>query len=971
MNNTELQKAIELALLNPSLMQKQVYNSLDTALGGAIDIVNPTNPFSYLLEVITGTAAAQCSFHQSLIQLMYPKHAVTEETLFRFMSDKNYEGRFATPSKAPFKIFIHKDEIINRAVQVPNSKVRKVVIPRNTNISVDGCDFGFNYPLEIRLMSHGGLQLVWDVSKVSPLETLTSNVVDWRLVDSVNGEFVEISFDLPQFTLDHRVEVMNTSLSFVKTYAFTDDFYYCRVFQSADGTNWTEISTTHTDQTYDPLTPTACLRVVDNTLRVEVPQIYFSTGLMQSNLRVDIYSTKGALNKALDGFTPNSFVATWNDYDNDDNGIYSAPLSLFTQWVCYSEGAATGGTAAIDFETQRARVLSNGLTTNTEVSPAQLAVSLEKLGYGLVTNIDQISDLVFLATRSLPNPEKNQIVSSVNCSIETFIGKMTELVKINTVVDNGQRITILPTTLYKYVDGQVQICGNDEAETLRTLANTNPETLANLVNQNDYVYSPFHYVYDTTQRFFECRGYYLGTPTITNRRFVSENETAEIEVATDSYHIEKTSTGWDLYVKTRSGASYQNIKDEDVFCQLAVKPVGESDYAYLNGVLYGYEDKERVWLFKLDTNFDFDYQHNITLTNLRMYGNDPAKISVELSSVFEIIHAARNGYPATIVTSSIDSYLGVAILPEKTYGVVQERLTLGMGDVLSRLWSNARTVVTEEDYLRYTYDVVATWDSDQYERDPGTGAIKWTVAPDGMSLEATVLHKKGETIYLEDGVTPLLAHQIGEVKLDPETGEPLVVSKRALGRHVDLFFLEASALFATNVADVDYRESLAAALVLYLERDIESYNQKLLAPAKLYFWPERTLGQTKAIIRDGKVSYIPATLSFDINVYLNSVQYSNTALRSSIDTSIRKVIAAALKKDSFAISEVIETIRGTLGNDAVPIDITPLGPKKDLTTFTLYDQSSRCGIKHKLVVDPDETLRLEDDINISWIRHSV
>ena len=240
-----------------------------------------------------------------------------------------------------------------------------------------------------------------------------------------------------------------------------------------------------------------------------------------------------------------------------------------------------------------------------------------------------------------------------------------------------------------------------------------------------------------------------------------------------------------------------------------------------------------------------------------------------------------------------------------------------------------------------------------------------------MSLEATVLHKKGETIYLEDGVTPLLAHQIGEVKLDPETGEPLVVSKRALGRHVDLFFLEASALFATNVADVDYRESLAAALVLYLERDIESYNQKLLAPAKLYFWPERTLGQTKAIIRDGKVSYIPATLSFDINVYLNSVQYSNTALRSSIDTSIRKVIAAALKKDSFAISEVIETIRGTLGNDAVPIDITPLGPKKDLTTFTLYDQSSRCGIKHKLVVDPDETLRLEDDINISWIRHSV
>ena len=345
MNNTELKSTIELALLNPSLMQKKIYDGLDTILDGTVNIVNATNPFSYLLEVNCATAAAQASNHQSLIQLLYPLHAVDMDTLYRFMSDKDYDGRFAGPSVAPFVIAIRKEEVINRAVQVGDTKVKKIVIPRNTVISAGGLEFGFQYPLEIRIMAHGGLQLVWNVEKESPLLTLTSNVVNWSLVDSPSGEFIVIKFELQQFTLDHREEVLNSSVGFVKTYNFVDQFWHCRVYNSTNGTDWTEIKTTHTLQVYDPLELTACLRVTDGALRVEIPQIYFSTGLATGNLRVDIYSTKGPLEQALDGLLVNSYVATWHDYDNDDAGIYSAPLALLAEWSCFSEGAATGGTA--------------------------------------------------------------------------------------------------------------------------------------------------------------------------------------------------------------------------------------------------------------------------------------------------------------------------------------------------------------------------------------------------------------------------------------------------------------------------------------------------------------------------------------------------------------------------------------------------------------------------------------------------
>lgn len=969
MNNTELKSAIELALLNPSLMQKKIYDSLDTILEGNVDVVNATNPFAYLLEVNCATAAATASNHQSLIQLLYPLHSVDMETLYRFMSDKDYEGRFATPSVAPFVIAIRKEEVLNRAVQVDDTKVKKIVIPRNTTISAGGLDFGFQYPLEIRIMAHGGLQLVWNVEKESPLLTLTSNVVDWTLVDSPNGEFIIIKFELQQFTLDHREEVLNSSVGFVKTYSFVDQFWHCRVYHSTNGTTWNEIDTTHTRQVYDPLTLTACLKVVDNTLRVEIPQIYFSNGLATGNLRVDIYTTKGKLEQALDGLLVNSYVATWYDYDNDDAGVYSAPLSILAEWSCFSEGAATGGTDVIDFATLRKRVISNGLTDSTEVSPAQLEVSLEKKGYGLVKNIDLISKLIYLATRSLPNPEKNQIISGANCTVAMLAAKMEELVQISTVVDNSTRITLLPTTLYKFVDGKVTICDNAEVVQLKQYAASNPEALANALNLGDYIYSPFHYVMDTTQDFFECRGYYLENPQILGRRFAAENESAEIEIATESFSFERTDYGWDLYVVTRSGASYQDLDDTEVYCQLAIQPVNESYHAYLNGELYGMQGKERVWRFKIETNFDFDYGHNLTLTNFRMFGNDPSEIGVELESKLQIIHVVTNGYPVTVEHSAIDSILGTEILPENAYGVVRDELSVSFGSVLDKLWSNARTVVSDEDYLRYTENVPVVWEETQYLRDAGTGAINWVVAEDGLTLISTVLHNKGDVKYLADGVTPEYAHQIGDIKYD-DTGKPIVKNKRALLRQVELFFLEGVLNYATNTADVEYREGLAKSVVTYLEDDIASFDARLLGNSWLYFTPESTLGQTKAIINDARVDYIPSNLSFDVTTYLSATQFANSSLRDSIATTIKSVIATALTRDSFSISQVVAEIREALGDDAVPVDIAGLGTDRSLTTFTLYDKSTRCGVKHKLVVEGDETLRLEDDINITWIRHS-
>lgn len=965
MTNEDYKNTMRLALLNPSLMLDKSIDMLSEMTEGKFEIVNATNPLMFLLEASTANCAAAVEEQHSILRFAYKEMADESEGLYRFMSDDDYVGRFATPGGAPYVFALRKDEILARAVPVPNTNIRKLVLPRNTKIVVADVAFGFQYPIEIRVMSHGGLQVVYNVDKPSPLYPLTSNVVDWTVVPSPDGEYVLIRPYVQQFDLKTHEEVLNSAVGFSKVYDFTDQFYHCRVYVAKDSKTWTEINTTHSDQTYDVSKLTATLKVLEGKLKVEIPLIYYSTGLATGNLRVDIYTTKGEIDMPLGGYTVNSFKASWYDYDNDDDGIYSAPLSLLTNFAVFSEGTAFGGTSGLDFATLKERVTSTTPDDGIAVSPAQLEVKLAERGYGSVLNVDDMDQRIYLATRALPNPKKNEIVSGANCTIDLLATTIEDLVGVGTVVDNGQRVTIKPSTLFKYKEGQVKLVDREE---LRVLEESTLEGRANLVNSRDYLYTPFHYVLDTTQDFFECRGYYLEAPNVVSRNFVDENDTAEIEVSTNTVTIAREDYGYRILVMTRSGESYRKLPDKQVRCQLAFKPAGESSLAYMDGVLVGKVEDERVWEFRVVTNYDVDYLGALTLTSFSMFNNDPGKFATELVSDFEVFHITVENRLPTYELSQIDNRVNDEMLPLNYMAVTRDIVRFEFGKVLTNLWSNARAVVTEEDYAKYTENVPAYWPRNEYERLPGGAMAFYPTGPNG-ELEPKLIHAKGDPILLPDG-SPQWEHQIGDVKYD-DKGKPIIAKPRAVARHVDLFFLEGALVFVTDKRDIEYRSSLAKSLINFLELDIAQVSKGLLPGTELFFYPKRTLGRTKAIVRDGIVEEIDASTSWKLTFHLPPTQYSNEAFRETLKSTARNVIAEALSKSSTSISAIVEEIRGRLGDDVVPVDIEGLGPKKDLTTFTMYDESFRCGVRHVLVVQPDETVRLEDDIVFEWGRTGV
>lgn len=946
--------------LNPSASQRVLLEACQKATQGQYDIVSATNPFMFLLSANVMTSVNEISSHQDVLRVMYPELAVDPADVYRHMSDQDYIGTFATPGRTVIRVAMSRAEILSKAVRVDDTGIRKLVLARNTQVRVADYVFTMQYPIEIRVMSHGGLSIVYNADYPSPLYPLNTNVVDWEQAKTQDyGDMIILDIPMYQFQIEPHYAPLNVAAGFRAQYTFQNRFYFCRVYQSTDGKVWKELQTTHSQQVYDASTPTACLRVTDQVLDVEVPQVYFNNGLVSGQLRVEVYTTLGEINVMLDQFEPNAFTATWQDFASKEDDKYIAPLEQIKQMTILSEQLATGGSNGIDFDELRSRNIYNANNAKSPKTLPQLQVAMADRGYSLVQNVDYVTDRIFLATRVLPKPEGTELSSGANSSIDLVEMRFADLVTLETVRDNGERVTVLPGTLYRLVDGKVRLVEQGEVAELQ---NANRELLANLVNSRSYMFSPYHYVLDATENKFRLRGYYLQEPKVLSRHFEEENDTAETEVSTGEFRIEKTAAGFDLFLVTRSGESYQQLDDRQVHCQLSFLPQRETTLAFLNGELYGKKGKERVFRFRITTNYDFNSNHHIGLTSFGMFGNQASLFLAQLTQTMNIVHSVSGARLSTYKSGAIDLISGDDYLPDDRMCVIHETVVLEFGKALRYLWSNSRTVVSENDYLLYEENVPMLYPETQWERDPKTGTI--VLYPNGSGgYDGKVLHEKGDPV-LVDG-EPKMAHYKGEVKLD-QNGRPILKNPRGLVRQCELFFLEGVFRFSTDQADVAYRNGVAGLVVNYLENDIGAFSQELLENTAMYFAPKRTLGEVIVLGINNSPVRIPTNLAFRVRFQLREDMFNNMAFRDSLERTTRIIIANALKKDSVSLSALNDDLRGELGNDRVPVDIWFQGLPAELTAFTMRDDSARCSVRRKLTVQPDDTLRVQDDISFEW-----
>jgi hypothetical protein len=985
---------------NPSGIQRVILDHLRDITDGTVDIVDPTNPFVFLLEASAVNTANFIIQNEVSTRKQYPATAQTYEDIYIHMSDKDYIDRFAIPAQTKFSILIKKDELLdkfeNDALKVPSSNFSKLTIPGNTEFKVADTVFSLQYPVDIKRFDHGGFQIIYNTDKVSPLFSLSTNNVDWefRTSTQTREEWLYMEVDVHQFKIDSTISAVSVTNGFNETYSFDNQFYYARVYNKSTSTGgkWIELKTTHTDQVYDIYTPTVVLKVVDKLLTVTIPQIYLNTNQITGSIRVDIYDTLGKINMILENYLPSTFETDWRVIDSNDADKYNSAINSIRTVFTYSNRTVIGGKDSIKFEDLRTKVINNAIGNHDlPITNVQIESALSNKGYSIIKNVDVVTNRIFLATRSMPDPIDDRILTNGNASIETFIMDMSVINK--KFFDNGSRLTLTPDIIY-LSDNEVITITNQAFDD--DISKSYPgdfitkkeenENKARILNSKKYLYSPFFYVLDASVDEFEVRPYRLDNPVVKSTSFIAQNQTSLIDIATDRYKIElnrivdsSIESGYKLSVTTKSNDNAKKLDISLINAQLSFVPKNETNRVYLNSLSvasgvgttaspYRNEDNEIVFEFTLSTRLDIDEDDTLYFSNFKLV-NHSVIVGADLSTLFDLTYSIcppiSQGW--TPDTSIIDNIINKTILPEYTVGVTHEKLNVEFGIPLKTLWSRSRSVASAEPYLKQGSDKYKIYEEDVYEIDNVTGSI-FTI--DNGQIRYRLLHPKN-TPVLDNHGAQVYEYRAGDPVRDSK-GNPIPKSYNTVLRQIDMLFLDASYYYATDEATVNYRNLMVNSIVNWLMVDIADMSNRLLEQTRIYFYPKTNIGNINVLVDNGLVTGIDASQRLTVKLYVSALVFSNDALRKTLTRATIRTLDVLLKQSVISISNILIELKNLYGNDVINIDISGLGGEENnFSTISILNEGDTCSIKKKLVSLSNNTLSVEEDINIVFFKHEM
>lgn len=950
---------------NPHALIRDQFAVFDQYNDGTLDFVDPSNAAMLTIENTAIVGAGVMRQAEILNRKQFSKNAQSYDDLYLHMSDDDYLDRFAQPSSADFFLFLGKDELLNKLVLNPDTGIREIHIPRNTFVTVAGTVFSLQYPVKIRQLQHGALSVVYDVSQLSPLYTLETNeIVPEKFNFSPTDEYYRLKMKMHQFKLDSQSKTQTTlKEEYNYTIPYVDKFYYARVYYLKSG-KWVEMITTHSQQVYDRTKPTAVLRVADDegsgtgVMNVRIPLFYIQNIIGSVPIRIDTYTTKGDISMFLSDYDASQFEAQWYAADESEYDQYVAPMRSFTEKMFYSEQITIGGAEALTFEELRERVITNATgPRNAPTTLTQAQKSLERRGYDITQVVDNLTQRAFLASKPMPAPTNEKLITSASASIELLSVTMKDLAAMSTVIDNGSSITITPQTLYKNTKSVVSVVTDLERNSLLALT---PEKLALNVSNAQYMYSPYYYVLDASGIEFAVRPYYMDAPVANSKSFLATNGSTLVDVSTGSYALERTNTGYKLTIATSSTDTWKALDDDKAFCQLAFVPIGETERAYMNGTLIGKSsDLERIYEFDLSTNFNITADNALQLLKFKMFDQTDRITGAALSGTFDIIYSTSAEMPFNWEPSSVDDVMGRAYLPLKVFGITHESLLIEFGKALKSLWARSRTVVTEATYQKYTADVLAFYTEDvlanpDHDFDEN-GDIRWLYT-----------HRKGDPVLDADGKQMILFRKNDLVR-DPVTNEPIKASERDQLRQIDFMLLDGVYYFATDSAATDYRNTVAETIVSWVTNDLDVISKQLLEQTRIYFYPKASTGENEVLISNSLLTTVNAAQSFTVDLDVPKSVKNNTTVRTSLESATIKAISSWLDSQLVSVSTLVDSLRTIYGDDVVSFRVSGLGgADNNYPVITITDDTRRCSIRKKLVAQADNTVMVKEAVTVNF-----
>jgi hypothetical protein len=949
---------------NPTGIQRVVYDYLSEVTGGQVDIVDPTNPFVFLLESSAVNTAVAINENLVNLRKQYASMAQTMDDLYCHMTDRDFMNRFATPSSCDITVMVQVNDIINKLVWSQEENCFKGTIARDTQFVVDDYIFTLEYPINVRKFTSGQVQVDYDTTILSPITTLDTNIIQYRVRKDPSGvEWLFFQAKVKQFKIDSATFPLQQSIPFSQNIVYDDQFYLARVYQKNNytGGRWREIKTTHSEQVYDPRDPTAVLRAYDNVLNVSIPVVYLSTGTISGDIRIDIYTTKGEMNVNFSNYQPESFSMRLTAIDElRDLNIYTETFSKL-QYYSFTKQIVSGGTNGKTFEELRQEVIYNS------TGPQQLPVTNKNVesyaknnGFHIVKDVDVVTNRIFLASKKLPKPINSRLLTSANLGISTIVANMEMLKREQYVEDTGNRITIRSMNLFRQQNGITTLMAKRDVDVLKVLPNA---TLVTQVNNNNYLFNPFYYVLDNSDNEFTVRVYNLDYPEAKDLSFISQNQSLQLPVNTAKYRMEKVHNGYKLTVITISDGFYKGLQDNQVDAQLGFYPDGESRMAYINGVKEERTaDEERVFTFLIETKHDINASDMLAVSNARMFGNEAIDTWMPLEGKIHIF------YTTTDITDNYtridaDSQLGTFILPANSAVCTLETLDIKLGSSLKNLWSRSRSLPVGDVYRKYEYDIPLRYEDDVYEIDPDTGSML-KVLPNG-DVTYNKLHSRGDQVLDESGEVRY-KYRRGDVMLDDQ-GHPVIDIGASVDKEFDMLFVDGRYYFTNDGVYTSYIKEVVDTIDTWVTRDVADIQKDLLEETKIYFYPDSSIGKLTVDIHDYGTDTIDAEQSLEVDLYVSPAVYNDSAMRQRLEDLTIRYLDQEISSVVVNMFTIQKGLMEQFGGTVEALDVRGLGGSSDYRLLSTSATRRLC-LKKILVTQQDGTRILKEDVIVNFYR---
>lgn len=930
---------------SPSSIVQVSLNRLTDMLDGKVTIMEPSNPFTYLIETTSLNTAFAVQEFALLTRKLYPRLANTDKDLYLHMSDYDYVGRFSEPAKVNVTITVLFSNFKSLAKYDTATKQYVLKLPRHLKVTIKDYIFMLSSAVIIRLHNNDVVDIRYENQNYKNIFPITNNYINFNRYTLFNEEEY-ISFQVPMQEID--IEVVDKPIT--KGTLYHDimkfnkkrKFYFLRAYYYKND-KWNEMLVTHTNEVYDIDTPTCLISVntTDSEIEYSIPSIYINTNKISNNIRFLIYTTNGYIGVDFGDYNISDFVTEYGDvFPKEEMDEYTEPLQVISK-TAFIKDTLYRGKDGLSFKDLKKAVIDNSIGDRfLPITTKQLEFYASSLNFKLIKDVDVVTGRVYKLETEIPEPKTRYPVTKHNMDIIELRTTIDALRQGNSVKAYNDNITVIPEgTVFKLVDGVMHILSDAELEQIQSLTST---SLIAHVNTHKLLSCYYHYVLDTTGNTAKLRAYDLNKPEVIKHSFSLFNQTARVSINTTTSNLYKTPYGYNFDVLANLKIITPSIQESNLSVYLVYTDVEGSKF-YLESTVYTHIANQPVYRFEMKSDYFIFNNNYLHIVNFRDSNNLQAPINITLISELELIYVS-NVLPTGFKSTEADSRIYGSYMGNGTCVVTLESVKVKFGNKLERLYAAMHTSVGADDYKRYDTDVLATYDKTVY------------------NSSNVIVHHVGDTVLADDG-TPVIKHSRGDVKLD-EYGNPEMSSSHYLIRYLNLLLIDYRAMLTTSQLSKDYVKQIREYLTSVTLNNAVDVQEQLLDNTESYVVVPKTAGYVHVKTHSTEKS-IPSSQSFKYTVFVPYTVYSDATIRDSVTYQIVKFTDNYLSSNTILKkTELLDQVYTGLKDFVISVKMDSF-TQIDEEYIELVDLNSRISI-NKLLVAETNGYGLKEDVEVQF-----